>query len=170
MNELEGNRILIMDNNNLEFCSQHDDVYSSEEVFKEYDMILIPDWVHREISHSQKRLHYLASVPIPYFIVSEEEDYPELVGYQELRLLELFFHASSAISPARKLYSTLKKFYHEHDDLPESWIEDFYEEGFEVTSGTDLRKNAGETSILVLTYLLLHHFSLVNRKYHHFLQ
>ncbi|CAN7534454.1 hypothetical protein [Rossellomorea sp. LjRoot5] len=73
-------------------------------------------------------------------------------------MLELFHHASSAISPARKFYSKLKKFYNEHDDLPERWIEDFYEEGFEVTSGTDLRKNAGETSILVLTYLLLHHF------------
>ena len=90
--------------------------------------------------------------------MNEEEDYVELVNHQELRLLELFKHASSSTSPARKYFSGLKQYYSRYVDLPESWIEDFYEEGFEVKAGTDLRKNAGETSILVLTYLLLHHF------------
>ena len=56
MNEVDANRILIMDNNNLEFCSQHEEIFLVEEVFKNYDVILIPEWVHREISHSERRL------------------------------------------------------------------------------------------------------------------
>lgn len=158
IDEIEANRILIMDNNNLEYCSQHEDAFPVKEVFKNYDIILIPEWVHREISHSERRLNYLARIPVPYFIMNEEEDYVELVNYQELRLMELFKHASSSISPARKYFSRLKQYYSQNVDLPEHWVEDFYEEGFEVKSGTDLRKNAGETSILVLAYLLLHHY------------
>ncbi|UAL48008.1 hypothetical protein K7887_03305 [Sutcliffiella horikoshii] len=156
--EKSSSRILIMDNNNLEFCSQHEEAFPAQVVFENYDIILIPEWVHREISHSEKRLDYLAMIPTPYFIMSEEEDYIELAGYQELRLLELIFHAASSISPARKYYAKLKKLYSQNTDLPENWIESFYEEGFEKKCETELSKNAGETSILVLTYLLLHHF------------
>lgn len=156
--EIGSNRILIMDNNNLEFCSQHETIFPVEEVFKNYDLILIPEWVHREISHSENRLNYLARIPVDYFIMNEEDDYVELVNYQEVRLMELFNHASSSISPARKYFSRLKQYYSQNVDLPEHWIMDFYEEGFEVKNGTDLRKNAGETSILVLAYLLLHHY------------
>ncbi|TYS17086.1 hypothetical protein FZC78_10735 [Rossellomorea vietnamensis] len=158
LNEKETNRILIMDNNNLEFCTQHKDIFLVDEVFRNYDIILIPEWVHREISHSERRLEYLARIPVPYFIINEEEDYVEFVEYQEFRLMELFKHASSSISPARKYFSGLKKYYNQNVDLPEQWIDDFYEEGFEVKDGSDLRKNAGETSILVLVYLLLHHY------------
>ncbi|MFC7393029.1 hypothetical protein [Scopulibacillus cellulosilyticus] len=158
INERNSNRILIMDNNNLEFCSQHGDIFHTDKVFNNYDIILIPEWVHREISHSSNRLNYLAAIPVPYFILNEEEDYVDLINYQELRLMELFKHASSSISPARKFFSGLKKYYNQNNDLPEHWIEDFYEEGFEVRGDTELRKNAGETSILVLTYLLLHHY------------
>lgn len=158
MKERSSNRILIMDNNNLEFCCQHEEAFPAQVVFENYDIILIPEWVHQEISHSEKRLNYLARILVPYLIMSEEEDYVELANYQELRLLELVFHAASSISPARKYYAKLKKFYSQYTDLPEHWIENFYEEGFEKKRETELSKNAGETSILVLTYLLLHHY------------
>ncbi|MGD6856381.1 hypothetical protein ACQCVO_15005 [Bacillus infantis] len=161
-------RILIIDNNNLEFCSQHEDQFPGDKIFENYDVILVPDWVHAEISHSEKRLNYLASINVPYFVMSEEEDYTELVEYQELRLMKLFEHASSSISKARKYFSGLKKYYSQNDDLPEDWISQFYDLGFEIkiakaklegeAETAELRKNAGETSILVLTYLLLHHY------------
>ncbi len=161
------NRILIIDNNNLEFCTQNEESFSADVIFKNYDIILIPEWVHAEITHSEKRMQYLASIDIPYFILREEEDYTKFVEFQDYRLMRLFEHASISITKARRYFSELKKYYSKNDDLPENWISDYYDCGFDIKvtknlidgEEVELRKNAGETSILVLTYLLLHHYS-----------
>lgn len=168
MSKLANARILIMDNNNLEFCSQNENLFPSDVIFSNYDIILIPEWVHAEISHSEKRLTYLASIPIPYFILYEEEDYFPLANDQDFRLMNLFKHASSSIGKARKITGVLDTYYKKHDDLPENWISEFYENAFEIREtiktidnqevSIELKKNAGETSILVLTYLLINHY------------
>jgi hypothetical protein len=163
----KGNRLLILDNNNLEFCSQHEWAFPPAQIFQHYDAVLIPEWVYAEIFHSQKRLDYLSKINVPYFIMSETEDYPELAGYQEIRLMKLFKHASSSGSKARKYFSALEKYYGQHDDLPKDWIATFYQSGFDTKESRPrddrgvpivLKKNAGETSILVLAYLLFHQF------------
>lgn len=159
-------RILIIDNNNLEFCIQNETFFPASTIFDNYDIILTPEWVHSEIAHSERRLQYLASIPKSSFILSEEEDYTRFVDYQDYRLMGLFDYASYSIAKARKKINEFKRIYSLEQDLPEDWIADFCNNAFEIneTTGPDgevieLRKNAGETSILVLAYLLVHHYS-----------
>ncbi|WP_413363441.1 hypothetical protein [Lysinibacillus sp. 3P01SB] len=159
-------RILIIDNNNLEFCIQNKTFFPANTIFDNYDIILTPEWVHSEIAHSDSRLQYLASIPKPSYILSEEEDYTRLVDYQDYRLMRLFDYATSSITKARKKIGEFKSYYAREQDLPENWIADFCDNAFEINETTgpggetiELRKNAGETSILVLAYLLVHHYS-----------
>ena len=162
-------RILIIDNNNLEFCSQHELLFPPSIIFNNYDLILVPEWVHAEISHSEKRLEYLADIPTKTLILNEEEDYIPLINNQEFKLMQLFGHASNSITKARKVIGELKKYYNQNLDLPEDWIIQFCENAFQINISTrivegenkviELKKNAGETSILVLAYLLIHRFS-----------
>lgn len=161
-------RVLILDNNNLEFCCQHEDKFPFDVIFNSYDIVLVPEWVHVEISHSDRRLLYMASIPTPLLILNEKEDYPKIISYQEYRLLQLFGNAASSITKARRVFGELKTHYQKHSDLPLNWIEKFAENAFEVKKSTkvingvqteiELKKNAGETSILVLAYLLCHRF------------
>lgn len=160
----ENIKILIVDNNNLEFCSQHEEQFPKNEVFENYDAILIPQWVYTEIEHSQKRLDYLTNSGVPYYIMSEVEDYVNFMPQKDYKLMRLFESASNSIGKARKHFSSLKKYYEQNADLPENWIANFYNSGFDTKASTAtdngevklLKKNAGETSILVLTYLLIH--------------
>jgi hypothetical protein len=162
LNERSNVRILILDNNNIQFCCQYEEFFPVEEIYKVYDLILIPGWVHAEVSHSENRLLYLARIPKPLINLVEEEDYLPLVKYEDERLMKVFETASLVYPASKNFFRNLKKIINRADEIPDDWITDYYEKGFdtlETGEGTTLKKNAGEVSILTLAFLLVHRYS-----------
>ena len=128
----------------------------------DYSLILIPGWVHAEVSHSETRLFYLARLPKPLINLLEEEDYLPLVAFEDERLMEVFKGASSAYPKSQKFFKQLKEKINRNGEIPDGWISDYYENGFDIREngvGVELRKNAGEVSILSLAFLLVHKYS-----------
>jgi hypothetical protein len=161
MSEKSAIRVCILDNNNTQFCFQNESLFPVDEIYKTYDMILVPEWVLHEISHSEKRLQYVFSIPKPLFILNEESDYLPFVNFEDERLKNVFRHSASPYSRPRKFFKELEKQTRQNAGIiPDDWIVDFYEQGFETkeTSQGVTKKNAGEVSILTLAYLLLHKF------------
>lgn len=155
-------RILILDNNNIQFCCHHEKYFPIEEIYKMYDLILIPGWVHAEVSHSETRLLYLARLPKPLLNLVEEEDYLPLVTYEDLRLIKVFEGASSTYPKSQKFFKSLKEVIGRTGEIPDDWILEYYENGFDTGENGDgiaLKKNAGEVSILTLGFLLVHKYS-----------
>lgn len=162
LNRRSGVRILILDNNNIQFCCQYEEHFPVDEIYQKYDLILVPGWVHAEISHSENRLMYLARIPKPLIIMVEEEDYLPLVRYEDERLMKVF-EAAALVHPASKqFFRELKQIINRAGEFPDDWISEYYEKGFdtiETGERTTLKKNAGEVAILALAFLLVHRYS-----------
>lgn len=158
-------RILILDNNNIQFCYQYEQHFPTEEIFKPYDLILIPQWVHDEVANSESRLLYLARLPKDYLIIDEEEDFLPIIAYQDSRLIKVFEWASSQFPRSRKFFHSLKEQRNRTGEIPDNWIAEYYSNGFDMkrsVAGKQLKKNAGEVSILTLAFILLHCYSEIN--------
>ena len=155
-------KIIILDNNNIQFCNHYEQYFSLEDSYNNYDIILVPGCVFAEVAHSKQRLNYLARLPKQLIIPIEEDDYLPLIGYEDAKLMKLFEYASTPYSSCRAFFKTLKQIIGKTGEIPDDWIADFYEKGFDVklnVDGKQLKKNAGEISILVLSFLLIHHFT-----------
>lgn len=145
-----GVRIIIPGNNNIQFCKQHENYFTEHYFCSDYDLVLVPGWVHAEVSHSQKRLDYLNRLPKKLLYMIEEDDYLPLIGYQDERLITLFKWAAA---PHQSCQKVLNGFLNKATDIPDDWIIDFYESGF-----NERKKNSGEVSILALSFLVFNHF------------
>lgn len=163
-------RICILDNNNIQFCMHNHSFFPINKIYNHYDVVLLPGWVHAEVGQSDHRVQYIASIPKPLFILDEVTDYLPLVQYQDERLMNVFFNASPPSSKPRKHLRTVLSKIQENksriqkgeniaiEDEFDDWIENFYSDGFDTkeTGSGDLKKNAGEISMLTLAYLLMH--------------
>lgn len=162
LNERSNVRILILDNNNIQFCCQYEEHFPVDEIYQKYDLILVPGWVHAEVSHSENRLMYLARLPKTLINLVEEKDYLPLIAYEDLRLMKVFETASSTYPSSQKFFRNMKEVIGRTGEIPDDWISDYYENGFDIrenSTGTVLKKNAGEISILTLSFLLVHRYS-----------
>lgn len=162
LNENNDVRILILDNNNIHFCDIYEENFPVDVIYDKYDLILIPGWVHSEVAHSDRRIQYIARLTKPLIILREEDDYLPIILYEDQRMMRLFEVASNAYSkPSVKFFKKLKEYQGRNGDVPDEWIEDFYEQGFDTCdsqSGHILKKNAGEISILALSFILVHRY------------
>lgn len=150
-------KILILDTGNIQFYFQHSDVISQSHIFGRFDLVLIPGWVHAEYAHHPGKVNYIATIPVPYIILDEVEDYLPLVGYSDRKLLELFRFAAP-LSEAQRFFNQYRRV--EVEDWPDDWIDQFYENGFPTRTTETLvtKKNAGEASALTLCFSLLSHY------------
>lgn len=152
-------RICILDNNNVQFCTQHEKYFPVDKIYGYYDLILVPGWVYAEIAQSEHRRQYISSIPQQLLYLDEETDYLPLVDYHDLKLMKVFANASS---PGSKPHRYLKKQIQEAEsgrvDIDDEWIGNYYENGFDSKEEGIIKKNAGETSILALAFLLVHHY------------
>lgn len=152
-------QLLILDTNNIQFYFQHSGLLPQAEIFQPYDMVFIPGWVHAELAHHVGKSAYVASIPSPVFFVEEAEDYLPMIGYSDKRLMELF-RLSAPFQESQRFFSHYRNV--EADDLPDDWIDLYYQSGFFTRPAPPgslvTRKNAGEVSILTLTFLLLSHY------------
>ncbi|MDO3411327.1 hypothetical protein QWJ34_16295 [Saccharibacillus sp. CPCC 101409] len=145
--------VLILDTNNIQFYFQHRDKLTAEFIFAPYDLILIPEWVQNEYEHHSGKREYVNDIPNRTIVVRENEDYLPMLEYRDRTLFELL-RVASPFQESQRFFNRYRKF--ESDELPDDWIERFYEEGFFTrnTETSTTKKNAGEVSIISLCFCL----------------
>ncbi|AFK86112.1 MULTISPECIES: hypothetical protein [Thermoanaerobacterium] len=158
-------KVCILDNNSVEFLTWVRKNVSPEKIFSQYDMILIPKWVWVEVCDSDNRKSYINDLKHYSKVqIIDEVDYLTLVDYKEAELYYLFLYCCYNVS---RLVSFIKKNILKNrpvEDLDpyEEWLNIFYEEGLDqrkLSNGRIQKKNAGEISIAVLSYILSYYYS-----------
>ena len=130
---------------------------SSDDILKDYDLILIPEWVLVEINDAEGRANYLQKlIELGYPIHSiAEEDYSNLTNNEEGNLYQIVLASTYQIG---RIKSYLRRFVEKSDvidmDAYKDWITKLYDEwpipGQMLSSGRIKKKNAGEVSITIL--------------------
>ncbi len=129
----------------------------SDSILKDYDLILIPEWVLAEINDAEGRSNYLQKlIESGYTIHSiAEEDYSNLTNNEEGNLYQIVLASTYQIG---RIKSYLRRFVEKADvldmDAYKDWINRLYDEwpipGQMLSSGRTKKKNAGEVSITIL--------------------
>lgn len=132
-----------------------------ETILKDYDLILIPEWVLAEISDAVGRITYVQSLigqGYPIFGIAEEK-YSDLTNNEEGNLYQIVLASTQQIARIR---SYLRRYVEKTDqlnmDVYKDWIHKLYEEwpisDQVLSSGRIKKKNAGEVSITILTEIV----------------
>lgn len=129
----------------------------SDDILKDYDLILIPEWVLVEINDAEGRVNYLQKlIGLGYPIYSiAEENYSNLTNNEEGNLYQIVLASTYQIG---RIKSYLRRFVEKADvldmDAYKNWINKLYDEwpisGQMLSSGRIKKKNAGEVSITIL--------------------
>jgi hypothetical protein len=127
-------KVCILDNNSVEFLTRVSGSISPEKIFRQYDMIFIPQWVWTEVCDSQNRKSYINDLKHYSKVqIIDEVDYLTLVDYKEAELYYLLLYCCYNVS---RLVSFIKKNILKNrpvEDLDpyEEWLGVFYEEGLD---------------------------------------
>ena len=129
----------------------------SDDILRDYDLILIPEWVLAEINDAEGRVNYLQKlIELGYPIHNiAEEDYFNLTSHEEGNLYQIVLASTYQIG---RIKSYLRRFVEKTDvldmDAYKDWITKLYDEwpipGQMLSSGRIKKKNAGEVSITIL--------------------
>lgn len=150
--------IALLDTSSISFMQGLDEKgIPSEDILKDYDLILIPEWVLVEVNDAEGRANYLQKlIELGYPIHSiAEEDYPNLANNEEGNLYQIVLASAYQIG---RIKSYLRRFVEKADildmDTYKNWINKLYDEwpiqGQMLSSGRIKKKNAGEISITIL--------------------
>lgn len=132
-----------------------------ETVLKDYDLILIPEWVLAEINDTAGRANYVQGLieqGYPIFCIAEEK-YSDLTNNEEGNLYQIVLASTYQIARIR---SYLRRYVEKADlldmDSYKDWINKLYEEwpisNQVLSSGRIKKKNAGEVSITILAEII----------------
>lgn len=132
-----------------------------ETVLKDYDLILIPEWVLAEINDAVGRGDYVQGLieqGYPIFSIAEER-YSDLANNEEGNLYQIVLASTHQIARIR---SYLRRYVDKADPLDmdayKAWINKLYEEwpisDQVLLSGRIKKKNAGEVSITILAEIV----------------
>lgn len=132
-----------------------------ETVLKDYDLILLPEWVLAEINDAVGRADYVQGLieqGYPIFSIAEEK-YSDLANNEEGNLYQIVLASTRQIARIR---SYLRRYVDKADPLDmdayKDWINKLYEEwpisDQVLTSGRIKKKNAGEVSITILAEIV----------------
>lgn len=132
-----------------------------ETILKDYDLILIPEWVLAEINDAVGRADYVQGLieqGYPIFGIAEEE-YSDLANNEEGNLYQIVLASTRQIARIR---SYLRRYVDKADlldmDAYKDWINELYEEwpisDQVLSSGRIKKKNAGEVSITILAEIV----------------
>lgn len=150
--------IALLDTSSISFMQGLDERgIPSEDILKDYDLILIPEWVLVEVNDAEGRADYLQKlIELGYPIHSiAEEDYPNLANNEEGNLYQIVLASAYQIG---RIKSYLRRFVEKADildmDAYKNWINKLYDEwpiqGQMLSSGRIKKKNAGDISITIL--------------------
>jgi hypothetical protein len=126
-------------------------------ILRDYDLILIPEWVLTEINDAEGRSAYvqtLIDAGYPIYSIAEET-YSDLANNEEYNLYQI---VSASTCHIGMIKSYLRRFVEMPDPLDmdayKDWINKLYDEwpisGPTLASGRVKKKNAGEVSITIL--------------------
>lgn len=132
-----------------------------ETVLRDYDLILIPEWVLAEIRDAAGRSNYVQGMieqGYPIFSISEEK-YSDLANNEEGNLYQIVLASTLHLARIR---SYLRRYVEKADfldmDAYKDWIHKLYKEwpisDQVLSSGRIKKKNAGEVSITILTEIV----------------
>lgn len=150
--------IALVDASSISFMQELEEKgIQADNILKDYDLILIPEWVLVEINDAEGRTNYLQKlVELGYPIHSiAEEDYSNLANNEEGNLYQIVLASTYQIGIIK---SYLRRFVEKADVLDmeayKDWINKLYDEwpipGQMLSSGRTKKKNAGEVSITIL--------------------
>lgn len=150
--------VALLDTSSISFMQGlHEKGVASDEILKDYDLILILEWVLTEIKDAEGRTGYLQQlIDLGYPIHSiAEEDYSNLTYQEEGNLYQIVLASTYQIG---RIKSYLRRFVEKDDvldmDAYRDWIKKLYDEwpipGQVLSSGRIKKKNAGEVSITIL--------------------
>lgn len=132
-----------------------------ESVLKDYDLILIPEWVLTEINDAPGRANYVQTLidhGYPIYCI-EEREYSELTNGEEGNLYQIVLASTRQLARIR---SYLRRYVEKADPLDidayKDWIKKLYDEWpiseEMLSTGRIRKKNAGEVSITVLAEIV----------------
>ena len=150
--------IALLDTSSISFMQGlYEKGIPSDDILKDYDLILIPEWVLVEINDAEGRANYLQKlIELGYPIHSiAEEDYSNLTNNEEGNLYQIVLASTYQIG---RIKSYLRRLVEKSDvldmDAYKDWINKLYDEwpipGQMLSSGRIKKKNAGEVSITIL--------------------
>lgn len=155
-------KIAILDTSSVSFLQHiNQRCARADVILKDYDLILIPEWVLEEISDSEISVAYVESLiakGYPIFRIAESH-YSALVADQELNLYRI---VQASVNRLAQIRSYLRKNVEKADPLDmdsyAEWIRKLHDEwpipGRILPSGRQKKKNAGEVSITILAEIL----------------
>lgn len=132
-----------------------------EDILKDYDLILIPEWVLTEINDASGRANYvqaLIEVGYPIYCI-REESYSDLTNCEEGNLYQIVLASTRQLARIR---SYLRRYVEKADPLDmeayKDWIKGLYNEWpiseEMLSTGRIKKKNAGEVSITILSEIV----------------
>ena len=154
--------IALLDTSSISFIQAlHLKGVHPESVLKEYDLILLPQWVLTEINDAPGRAGYVQELigqGYPIYCL-EEECYSDLANGEEGNLYKIVLASTRQLARIR---SYLRRFVEKTDPLDmdayKDWIKRLYDEwpiSEEVLStGRIKKKNAGEVSITIFAEIV----------------
>ena len=154
--------IALLDTSSISFMQAlHIKGVHPEIVLKEYDLILIPQWVLIEINDALGRASYVQELieqRYPIYCI-EEECYSDLMSGEEGNLYKIVLASTRQLARIR---SYLRRFVEKTDPLDmdayEDWIKRLYDEWpiseAVLSAGRIKKKNAGEVSITILAEIV----------------
>ena len=162
-------KVCILDNNSVEFLNKlkTKDI-STVEIFKQYDVVLIPSWVLNEINDSVYRSSFINELirkGIEIYKI-QEKDYIDLVNGEELNILKIVL---ASVKMFQIIRSHIYKKYIQGNDLENiqyeyvEWIDKLYVDWpisgeYIESSHRTQKKNAGEISITILANILSYYY------------
>ena len=157
--ELDGKRhIALLDTSSISFMQGLSvKGLQPEAILRDYDLVLIPEWVLTEINDAPGRADYvqeLINQGYPLYCI-EEGTYSDFSNGEEGNLYEIVLASTSCLARIR---SYLRRYIGKADPLDmdayKDWIKKLYDEwpihGDVLSNGRIKKKNAGEVSITIL--------------------
>ena len=161
--ELDGKRhIALLDTSSISFMQGLSvKGLQAEAILKDYDLILIPEWVLTEINDAPGRADYVQKLideEYPIYCI-EEGTYTDLANGEEGNLYQIVLASTSLLARIR---SYLRQYVGKADPLDmdayRDWIKKLYDEwpipGETLSNGRIRKKNAGEVSITILAEIV----------------
>ena len=161
--ELDGKRhIALLDTSSISFMQGLSEKgLQVEAILKDYDLILIPEWVLTEINDAPGRADYVQKLideEYPIYCI-EEGTYTDLANGEEGNLYQIVLASTSRLARIR---SYLRQYVGKADPLDmdayRDWIKKLYDEwpipGESLSNGRIRKKNAGEVSITILAEIV----------------
>ena len=161
--ELDGKRhIALLDTSSISFMQGLSEKgLQVEAILKDYDSVLIPEWVLTEINDAPGRADYVQKLikqGYPIYCI-EEGAYTDLANGEEGNLYQIVLASTSRLARIR---SYLRQYVGKADPLDmdayRDWIKKLYDEwpipGETLSNGRIRKKNAGEVSITILAEIV----------------